>query len=69
MFPASLLGVSAGYCQTAWVDESGMIRTKMGMHNRLQMVAVLKTPCKIPSINSKSEQSALLFVPVAGVTL
>jgi hypothetical protein len=28
--PASLLGVSAGYCQRAVVDVSGMIRTQMG---------------------------------------
>jgi hypothetical protein len=26
--PASLLGVSAGYCQRALVDESGMFRTQ-----------------------------------------
>jgi hypothetical protein len=29
-FPASLLGVSASYCQRALVDESGMIRTQTG---------------------------------------
>jgi hypothetical protein len=32
--PASLLGVCAGNCQRALVDESGMIRILMGMHNR-----------------------------------
>jgi len=32
--PDSLLGVSAGICQRALVDESGMIRTQMGTHNR-----------------------------------
>jgi hypothetical protein len=32
--PASLPGNSAGIFQTAMVDESGMIRTWMGMHNR-----------------------------------
>jgi hypothetical protein len=32
--PASLLIVSSVYCQRALVDESGMIRTKMGMDNR-----------------------------------
>jgi hypothetical protein len=32
--PASLLGVSAGICQRALVDESGMIRTQMGMPYR-----------------------------------
>jgi hypothetical protein len=30
---ASLLGVSAGVCQRALMDESGMIRTHMGTHN------------------------------------
>jgi len=38
--PASILGVSAGYCQTALVGESGIIRTQMGKHNRSVMVAV-----------------------------
>jgi hypothetical protein len=32
--PDSLLGVSAGICQRALLDESGMIRTHMGKHNR-----------------------------------
>jgi hypothetical protein len=27
--PASLLGVSVGYCQTALVDESGMTEARM----------------------------------------
>jgi hypothetical protein len=31
---ALLLGVSAGYCQRALVDELGMFRTQMGTHNR-----------------------------------
>jgi hypothetical protein len=44
----SLLGVSAGYCQRAVVGESGMIRTQMGKHNRLIMVAVYGTPSAIP---------------------
>jgi len=35
--PASLLGVSAGICQRALVDESGMIRTQMGTHNRSEI--------------------------------
>jgi hypothetical protein len=30
---ASLLGVSAGVCQRALMDESGMIRTHMGTHS------------------------------------
>jgi hypothetical protein len=32
--PALLLGVSSGICQRAVVDESGMIRTQMGIHSR-----------------------------------
>jgi hypothetical protein len=32
--PASLLGVSAGYCQGALVDESGIIRSEMGTRNK-----------------------------------
>jgi len=35
-----LLGVSAGYCQRALVDESGMITIQMGMHNSSEMVTV-----------------------------
>jgi hypothetical protein len=33
-FPSSLLGVSAGVCQRALVDESGTIRTQMGAQNK-----------------------------------
>jgi hypothetical protein len=40
--------VSAGYCQTAVVGESGIIRTQMGKHNRSVMVAVFGTPREIP---------------------
>jgi hypothetical protein len=29
-----LLGVFAGICQRVLVDESGMVRIQMGMHNR-----------------------------------
>jgi hypothetical protein len=32
--PASLPDISSGYCQRALMDESGMIRTEMGTHNR-----------------------------------
>jgi hypothetical protein len=32
--PDSLLGVSIGICHRALVDESGIIRTRMGTHNR-----------------------------------
>jgi hypothetical protein len=46
--PALILGVSAGYCQRALVDGTGMIRTQMGKHNRSVMVAVYGTPCVIP---------------------
>jgi hypothetical protein len=38
--PASIPGMSAGCCQNALVDESGMIRTQMGKHNRSLMMAV-----------------------------
>jgi hypothetical protein len=48
VFPALLPDVSAGYCQGAVVDESGMIRTQVGVHNRSEMAAVLGTPCAIP---------------------
>jgi hypothetical protein len=34
--PALLLDVSAGVCEGSVVDESGMIRTQMGTHNRLE---------------------------------
>jgi hypothetical protein len=34
IFPASLLYVSAGNCERALVDASGMIKTQMGTHNR-----------------------------------
>jgi hypothetical protein len=47
-FPASLLGVCAGYCQEALVGESGFIRTQMGKHNRSVMVAMYGMPCAIP---------------------
>jgi hypothetical protein len=48
--PASQLGASAGNYQTALVDESGMIGTQMGTHNRSEMVVVLGTPCAIPPL-------------------
>jgi hypothetical protein len=43
--PASLLEVSAGNCQRALVDESGMTRIQMGKHNRTEMVTVQGLPC------------------------
>jgi hypothetical protein len=46
--PASLLDVWAGYCQTALVSESGMIRTQMRKHERSVMTAVYGTPWPIP---------------------
>jgi hypothetical protein len=55
--PASLLGVSAGYCQRAVVDESGMIRTQLETHSRSEMVTVLGTPCMIPPRNSNRKLS------------
>jgi hypothetical protein len=44
VYPALLLYVSAGNCQTGPVDESGMIRNKMGTHNRSEMVAMQGSP-------------------------
>jgi hypothetical protein len=35
---ASLIDVSAGNCQRAQVDESGMISSEMGRHNRSEIV-------------------------------
>jgi hypothetical protein len=43
--PALLLDISAGNCQRALVDVSGMVRTQMGMHNISEMVAVQVPPC------------------------
>jgi hypothetical protein len=37
------------------VDESGVIRTQMGTHNRTYMIIVLGTPCAIPARNSYSQ--------------
>jgi hypothetical protein len=31
-----------GNCHRALVDESGMIRTQMGTHNRLEIIALLE---------------------------
>jgi hypothetical protein len=44
VFRALLLDVS-GVCQRALVDESWIIRTQMGMHNRSEMASVLGSPC------------------------
>jgi hypothetical protein len=46
---------SASYCDTALVDESGMIRTQMGTHSISVMIIVLGTPCAISLRNSDSE--------------
>jgi hypothetical protein len=62
-FPVSILGSSAGNCHIALVDESGMIRTQMGTHNRSQIVAVLGTPCAIPRHNSNSTEVRELSGP------
>jgi hypothetical protein len=64
--PALLQDVSACYCQTALVHESGMIRIQMGTHDTSQMVAVLGMPCAIPhhnrNSNSRSKYYACHFV-------
>jgi hypothetical protein len=52
--PALLLGASTSNCQKAVVDESGMIITQMGMHNRSEKVAVHWTPCATPPHNSNT---------------
>jgi hypothetical protein len=52
--PASVPDVSADYYQRSLLDESGMIGTQMGTHNRSEMVAVLGMPCVIPPYNSNS---------------
>jgi hypothetical protein len=56
--PASLLGVSAGYCQRSVLGESGMIRTQMGKHSRSVVVAVYGTPCVIQPPNSNHNSNA-----------
>jgi hypothetical protein len=66
--PAFLTGVSAGYSQTALVDEWGMITTQMETQNRSVTVAMLRTPCAIPprysNSNSKLQFLYLLFLLV-----
>jgi hypothetical protein len=42
------------------VDDSGMIRTQMGMHNRSVMVTVHGTPCVIQLRNSNITGERLL---------
>jgi hypothetical protein len=42
---ALLLDISAVNCKRAVVNESGMIRNQMGMHNRSEMVPVQESPC------------------------
>jgi hypothetical protein len=65
--PGLLLSVSAGYCQTAQADETEMIRTQMGKHNRLVMVAVYGMPYAIPPLNSNRNTSDVITVWLAGV--
>jgi hypothetical protein len=50
--PDLLLGVSAGICLRALVDESGEIRTQTGFTIHHKMVAVHGTLCTISSRNS-----------------
>jgi hypothetical protein len=45
--PASLLGVSAGYCQRPLIGELRMTRTQMGKRSRLVMITVYERPCAI----------------------
>jgi hypothetical protein len=46
--PDSVLGIFAGTYQKALVDETEIIRTQMGTHNRSEMVAVHGTLYMIP---------------------
>jgi hypothetical protein len=43
------------------VDESGMIRTEMGTHNRPEIVAVYGTPFATPPRNSNSRYEIVLL--------
>jgi hypothetical protein len=45
VYPASILDVSAGNCQTALMYESVMIRDQMRTHDWSEMVAVKELPC------------------------
>jgi hypothetical protein len=45
VYPTSLLVVSVGNCQRVLVDESRMIRTQTGTHDRSEMVEVHWTLC------------------------
>jgi hypothetical protein len=49
--------MSAGNCQRALVDKSGMIRTQMGAHNRSEIVTVHFTPCAIQPHKSNSNSN------------
>jgi hypothetical protein len=40
------------------MNESGMIITQMGVHDRSEMVAVPGTPCELPLFNSNSNIKA-----------
>jgi hypothetical protein len=51
--PASLLGVSAGYCYRSLLGDSGMIRTQIGKHDTSVMIAVYGTPCAIQSLKQQ----------------
>jgi hypothetical protein len=53
--PASLLGDSAGICQKALEDQSGMIIIHTGSTIDQKMVAVHETHCTIPPRNSKQQ--------------
>jgi hypothetical protein len=53
--PDLLLGITAGYCQRAVVDEAELIITQIGMHSRSEIVSVYGAPCVIPPRNSNSK--------------
>jgi hypothetical protein len=62
VYPAFLLGVSAGYCYRALVDESEMITAQMGKKNRSVMVTVCGMPCTVPPANSNSTFRRILLL-------
>jgi hypothetical protein len=51
-----VIDVPAGNFQRGLVDESGIVGTQTGKHNRVVMVAVYGTPCEIPPCKQKHLQ-------------
>jgi hypothetical protein len=51
--------MSAGYSYRALIDESRVIITQMGTHNKSEEVTVYGTPCAIPPLNRIRNNSIL----------